>query len=1635
MAKSAVHVTEIRERQTVVLGQVALLIQKRLGAEEASQVEQFAAVMFDGVSDEDVENRTAEDLYGAALSFWRLFGKARHKAPTIKVFNPAIESDGWESAHTVIAIANDDMPFLVDSTTAYLSNVGLTVHFLIHPIFLVHRDESGALIGMAAHEGRPEFHRESGLLLEVDRRTAPDALESLRNGLQKVLGDVRTVVDDWAPMLERLAGVEEQLTVAPPPLTRLELDEDVAFLRWMHDDHFTFLGYRDFIIDRDASGGVRYRENGAGGLGLLRDPEMRPLGVADQVAELPAKAQEVITSSDPVLITKAASRSTVHRAVPLDLVGIKRFNAAGEVVGECRFVGLFTSAAYSGSAHTVPVLRRRVRNVLERAGFRKGGHARKALEHILETLPRDELFQITDDELLALGLGILNVEERQRTGLFVRIDPFERFVSCLVYLPRERFDTDLRIRVQNILEGAFAGLRTSFTTQLSDSPLARIHFIVDTTMGGIPSYDRKEIEERIADATRSWSDRLHDSMIERFGEERGKALVRTYADAFPAAYRDEVMPHIAVADIERLEAARTSGLLAMNLYHLPEQKSGTFGFRIYHPARAIALSDLLPRLENLGLWILSERPYRIRPRANALEKEDRSPALGPDGTEELWVHDLTVIERDRAEVDIAHVRADFQEAFEAIWYGAAEDDGFNRLVLVTDLGWREVAVLRAACKYLLQTGIPFSQAYMEDTLCRNTEIACQLIDLFNARFDPDARDEAEAKEIRADIVAALNRVASLDEDRILHRYLNLIQSTLRTNYFQREADGTFKASMAFKFNSETLDGLPLPKPWVETFVYAPQVEGIHLRGGKVARGGIRWSDRREDFRTEILGLMKAQMVKNAVIVPVGAKGGFVVKRPPKGGHRAAVREDGISCYRTFISGLLDLADNRNGTHVEHPPQVVCYDDDDPYLVVAADKGTATFSDIANEISEQRGFWLGDAFASGGHVGYDHKAMGITARGAWESVKRHFREMGRDVQTEPFTVIGVGDMSGDVFGNGMLLSENIELVGAFNHRFIFLDPNPDAARSFTERKRLFDAPVSNWNDYDSATLSEGGGIVERAAKSFMPSAELCARLGIEHALLTPAELIKALLRAPVDLIWFGGIGCYVKAHAERNADVGDRTNDDLRIDARELRCRAIGEGANLALTQAGRIEFAARGGRINTDAVDNSAGVDCSDNEVNIKIVLNDLVARGDMTRKQRDQMLPDMTEEVGTIVLRHNYLQTQAISVVEARAVELLEAHGRLMRELVRRGRLNRAVEALPSEEEIAERAQANRGLTRPEISVLLAYAKTTLFTDLMESDVPEDPYLAGDLQLQMPSLLRQTQPEAIRRHRLRREIIATSIANSIVNRAGPEFVSELAEETGASIGHIARAYAAARHVFDLRDTWSAVEALDNKVSSAAQTEMLVELQHLLEHATLWFLRNRAMPLDISDAIAFFSDGITRLRGKLESVLSTGERQRFEAHKEKLADLGVPAPLAQTIAGIEALFPACDIIEVAHTLELGVEDVARVYFELDTRLRIDWLRMSAEQISVTNHWQHRALTAIVDDLYGQQRALCLAVLKSAGGKPEGAIDAWMATHQGLTSRVMAMFDEFKQSEPLDLAMLAVANRQMRSLIVAGRADG
>ncbi|GAA3827381.1 NAD-glutamate dehydrogenase [Streptomyces coacervatus] len=1587
---------------------------------------------------EDLTGRDPVDIFGAALSHYRLAENRPQGTANVRVHTPTVEENGWTCSHSVVEVVTDDMPFLVDSVTNELTRQGRGIHVVIHPQIVVRRDVTGKLIEVLHAQSNGELphdaHTESWIHVEIDRETDRGDLKQITADLLRVLSDVRETVEDWDKMRDAALRMADELPEEPiaTDLREQDIEEARELLRWLSADHFTFLGYREYqLLDDDSLAAVP-----GTGLGILRsDPhhagdDSHP--VSPSFERLPADARAKAREHKLLVLTKANSRATVHRPSYLDYIGVKKFDADGNVVGERRFLGLFSSAAYTESVRRVPVIRRKVEEVLERAGFSPNSHDGRDLLQILETYPRDELFQTPADELESIATSVLYLQERRRLRLYLRQDEYGRYYSALVYLPRDRYTTGVRLRIIDILKEELGGISVDFTAWNTESILSRLHFVVRVPQGTelpqLSDSDKERIEARLVEAARSWADGFAEALNAECGEERAAELLRRYNNAFPEGYKADHTPRAAVADLVHLEQlseaqAHSGQDFSLSLYEpvgaAPEERR----FKIYRKGEAVSLSAVLPALSRLGVEVTDERPYELR-------CSDRTTA---------WIYDfgLRMPKSLNGSGDYLgdDARERFQEAFAATWTGKAENDGFNALVLSAGLNWRQAMVLRAYAKYLRQAGSTFSQDYMEDTLRNNVHTTRLLVSLFEARMSPD-RQRAGHEIVDAlleEVDAALDQVASLDEDRILRSFLTVIKATLRTNFFQEAAGGKPHAYVSMKFDPQAIPDLPAPRPAYEIWVYSPRVEGVHLRFGKVARGGLRWSDRREDFRTEILGLVKAQMVKNTVIVPVGAKGGFVAKQlPDPSVDRDAWLAEGIASYKTFISALLDITDNMVAGEVVPPADVVRHDEDDTYLVVAADKGTATFSDIANGVAETYNFWLGDAFASGGSAGYDHKGMGITARGAWESVKRHFQELGVDTQSEDFTVVGIGDMSGDVFGNGMLLSEHIRLVAAFDHRHIFIDPNPDAEASYAERRRIFELPRSSWADYNTELISAGGGVFPRTAKAIQLNSQIREALGIEGkvAKMTPADLMKTILQAPVDLLWNGGIGTYVKASTETQADVGDKANDPIRVDGADLRVKVVGEGGNLGLTQLGRIEFARHGGKINTDAIDNSAGVDTSDHEVNIKILLNGLVADGDMTVKQRNKLLAEMTDEVGALVLRNNYAQNTALANALAQSKDMLHAQQRFIRHLVREGHLDRALEFLPADRQIRERLGAGQGLTSPETAVLLAYTKITVSDELLHTSLPDDPYLRSLLHAYFPTALREQFPEYIDSHPLHREIVTTVLVNDTVNTGGTTYLHRLREETGASLEEIVRAQTAARAIFRSAPVWDGVEDLDNQVEAAVQTRIRLHSRRLVERGTRWLLNNRPQPLQLAETVEFFAERVEQVWQQLTKLLRGADLEWWQQIYDELTGAGVPDELATRVAGFSSAFPALDIVSVADRMGKEPLDVAEVYYDLADRLHITQLMDRIIELPRADRWQSMARASIREDLYAAHAALTADVLAVGNGTstPEQRFKAWNEKNAAILGRARTTLEEIQSSETFDLANLSVAMRTMRTLL-------
>jgi glutamate dehydrogenase len=1627
-------------------------IRKRAGKGRQDDASAFASAFYRRMTEDELPMHGAEGWAALANDFLDFARKRKPGTPSMRLFNPTLAKHGWESPHTVLQIVNDDMPFLVDSVGMALAERGVGVHVLGHPVVKIARDRSGQLTTVG------EGTTESLMHLEIDRQSASDAAE-IERALHTVLSDVRSIVQDWPSMRQKMLEITEDIAKRRMPVSDAGRKEAQEFLRWAADDHFTFLGYREYRVRKQGSEEVLSADADTG-LGLLRSREsIKPR----KLTTLAAHYMPQSGAADALILTKTNARATVHRPGYMDYIGVLGFDAEGRAVTEQRFIGLYTSSAYNRRPWEIPLVRERHEYVMRKSGLQPTGHSGKALRHILEILPRDELFQSTETELYQLASGILGLQERVRSRLFMRHDRYGRFYSVLAYIPRDRYNTEIRLRIEAMLKDTLRADRVDSTIQLGDSPLAQLHMLVRPRKGETAEVDTAQLDAKLAAIVRNWQDDLRELLVSRHGEERGLALANRYGRALPAGYIEKVSTAIAADDVEQLSALGPDNDLRLSLYRDLE---GGLRFKFYRLNDDIPLSDALPMMENMGLRVISEHPYRV-------EVADQV----------AFIQDFEV-EAGRGDLDIGDFDGFFEDAFAQIWRGNAENDGFNRLILAANLSWRQVAMLRAYCKYLLQVGVPFSQSYVEETFARYPILARLLTELFEARFDPttgseskadikagmeqfrhqlsalagndaamlaavepviaarSAKREVQLEATRLSITALLDRVSSLDEDRILRSFVSIIEATLRTNYYIRYRDGRYRDGLradggpadylSFKFDASKVPDLPKPRPYREIFVCGPRVEGVHLRFGPVARGGLRWSDRREDFRTEVLGLVKAQMVKNTVIVPVGSKGGFFCKQlPDPSVDRDAWFNEGVACYKRFINGLLDITDNIVGGKIVPPGEVVRHDGDDPYLVVAADKGTATFSDIANGIANAHGFWLDDAFASGGSVGYDHKGMGITARGGWESVMRHFRAMGRDSQTADFTCTGIGDMSGDVFGNGMLLSKHIRLLAAFDHRHIFLDPGPDAATSFKERERMFKLPRSSWDDYDRTLISKGGGVYPRSAKSIPLSPEIKTALGIESdaVSMSPMELMNAILKAPVDLLWNGGIGTYVKAANETHTDVGDRANNGLRVDGGELRCKVVGEGGNLGLTQLGRIEAALNGVLLNTDFIDNSAGVDTSDHEVNIKILLNAEVQRKTLTMPERNKLLAAMTDEVAQLVLNDNYRQNQALSLMQRMSLSRLGSKQHFIRTLESQGLLDRQIEFLPSDSEIAERKSRRIGLTRPELSVLLSYSKIVLFQQLLESDVPEDAYLSKELVRYFPVPLQKKYAKAMEQHRLKREIIATAVTNSMVNRMGATFTLRMTEDTGRSAGEVAKAFTITRETLDARELWAQIDALDGKVPESVQVDALQVIWSLQRSMSRWLLSRPGAIPDITAAVTRYHDGFREIRAG-SGILPASMRPAYDASFADWKAKGLSEALAKQLAALPYLEWCCDIIEVARARKLKPVDVAKVHFRLGDALKLPWLYAQIDTLAVDGRWHAVARGSLRDELAAQQRLLTMQVLDAPGANADAKLKHWIERDDASLRFTLGMLGELAAQKTLDYPTASVAVRRL-SMLSAG----
>lgn len=1602
---------EDQSRQEIIQ-KITSLIDKKMSSQEAGLIELFIKNYYATASFDLFTAYEPQDLYGAAVNFWHFLSKRQTGEFKLRIYNPQDEQNGWQSTHTIIELNCNDMPFLVDSIGIQVNRKGYNIHNIVHfGGFFVKRNAKGMVTEVLGRNGKKfkseGAYPEAVIHIEIDRQTDRAALSDLEAGLLGTLTDVQYAVNDWATMRQKVEEILSDLEKHPPSvIDKAEMSESMDFLKWLKNDNFTFLGVRDYQI-------VEYQHETAlamvsgSGLGVLRDEshskKIRLLSDLDpQVREL------VLSPKQMLILTKTNTLATIHRQVYTDYIGVKRYNQKGEVIGETRFIGLYTTAAYNSDPRAIPFLRHKVDMIINQSELSPNSHSGKDLLNILQTFPRDDLFHASTNELFVLAMGILQLRERRVIRLFMRKDIYGRFISCLVYVPREKFNSQLRQAIQTILLNAFKAIEVTFETRFSESVLARIHFIFRIDPKTLPEFDVADIEKKLIEVSRLWTDDLRDYLISSHGEETGLQYYHQYGEAFPSAYREDFSPRYAVHDIDHLVQLSEQNNIEMAFYKLIDDPDDILRFKLFHLNETVPLSDVIPIFENMGLRIIGERPYQI----SCTDKKT------------FWINDFKMQYSGKDSIDLGLIGTIFKEAFSKVWYGLTENDGFNKLVIGAQLNWRQVVVLRAYAKYLRQTGFMFSQAYIESTLAQYPDVARNLIALFELSFDPNHPQKITDKvsALEKAILSDIEKVTSLDEDRILRRYLDVLHATLRTNYFQE------KNYVSFKLNPHAIPELPLPLPAYEVFVYSPRFEAVHLRNAKVARGGIRWSDRREDFRTEILGLMKAQTVKNSVIVPSGAKGGFVTKCLPANGTRDEIMTEVINCYKDFMRGLLDITDNIVKSKIISPKDTVCYDDNDPYLVVAADKGTASFSDIANSVSKEYGFWLGDAFASGGSAGYDHKKMAITARGAWESVKRHCREAGIDIQKADFTVVGIGDMSGDVFGNGMLQSKHIKLVAAFDHRDIFIDPNPNAEKSYEERKRLFELPRSSWEDYNSSLISPGGGIFKRSTKYIKLTPEIKQLFNIEgdKDQVTPNDLIKIILTAEVDLLWNGGIGTYVKASEERHADVGDRTNDFVRVDGNQLRARVVGEGGNLGFTQLGRIEYALNHGRCYTDFIDNSAGVDCSDHEVNIKILLNDMMASGDITEKQRNVLLASMTDEIAQLVLQDNYQQALAISLAKVHANSHAELYRRYLAEQEKLGLIDRQLEFLPSDKTLVERKIQGLSLTGPELAILLSYSKINIKAEILKSDLPEDPCLSKIIVTAFPETLLKKFPVQVQSHSLRREIIATQLSNNIVNQMGAVFVHRVKEETGSSISDIMRAYAVVHAVFKIDDLYKLIAELDNQISASLQIEMLLHVKRLVRRATRWFLKNFRRQIDVEKHIEYFAAGVAKLTDVIPTLMVGVTRDYMNKLSEEFITAGLSKAFALRIAGCRAMYTALNIVDISKKYNFDIVESAKVFFAVGAHLELAWFRDQLNSTALEDYWDSLARASLRDDLDVYQRALSLSILEYQPTEKDvrKKVKSWLKLHQINLERWMMALSNMRSSPTLSFIMFYVAVRDL-----------
>lgn len=1610
-----INTGHVGDRDVLMKNYTSFLEGKLKPAQSKAMIE-FAEFYLSFFPMDEWMGRELSDLHGFLYGLLHFIQPGIDKSPCVQVFNPNLDEHGWMCGRTVITVLQRDMPFLVDSIRLELNRRDIPIHVVQSTVMSVKRNAKGTFVGVepdpeASAVGNNKLNREALIYIETSLHTDENELSDIRRSVMNVLNDADRVVSDYRNILNKLEQICKNVIDCHSTAT-----ESISFLQWLQESHFTFLGYREYDMVRNGRK-LSLQEKCEDRLGIFHK-----LDGTSELVDVNSNAgmEGFHRGKDVVFFSKSSTRSNIHRNVYPDYIVVKKFDTKGKVCGEVRFLGLFTYAVFNMSPTQIPILRQKVDKVVARTGLDVHGYYGKNLLRVIENFPKEELLQSDQDTLYQNIWNVASINERHVVRLIVRRDAFGSFVNCMVYVPRDLYNTRIRVKIEKLLGAALNSSECDSTTFFSESTLARAQFVFRIDEDKTFDIDVAALEASIVDITKNWEEHLQIALVESYGEAKGIQIFNDYHSAFTSGYQEQFDARSAVTDIRMLKGLKDESDIAMNLYRPIGASEDSMRFKIMHLNKPMELSDIIPILENLGLRVLGEHPHKI-------EKIDGDV---------IWLHDFQLAFGLPVKVDVHAARGHFEEAFANTWRGKSESDAFNRLVLGARLNWREVTMLRAYANYLKQIGFNTTQEYIADTLVHHLEITRNLVALFKASFDPRVNKNEDKKDERIErlknkVLEALDDVSNLNEDRVLRRYLDMISGTLRTNYFQKDKDDADKSYISIKFSPRDIPDIPEPRPMFEVFVYSPRVEGVHLRGGKVARGGLRWSDRLQDYRTEVLGLVKAQQVKNAVIVPNGAKGGFVAKKLLKTMSRQEFFDEGIACYKIFIQGLLDITDNLVDGGVVPPESVIRKDPDDPYLVVAADKGTATFSDIANEISENNGFWLGDAFASGGSQGYDHKGMGITAKGAWISVQRHFREKGLDVQNEDFTVIGVGDMAGDVFGNGMLLSEHIRLMAAFNHLHIFIDPTPDSATSFVERKRLFDTPGTSWGDYDKSLISKGGGIFLRSAKSIKITGAMKKAFNISADKLAPNDLISELLKAPVDLIWNGGIGTYVKASWETHGDVGDKANDSLRVNGNDLRCKVFGEGGNLGVTQLGRVEFALHGGACNTDFIDNAAGVDCSDHEVNIKILLDELVSNGDLTSKQRNKLLANMTDAVSDLVLQNNYRQTLSISLAEHSVAKRITEYRRFISFLENEGRLDRQLEFLPSDETIVERQGQGKGLTRPELSVLISYAKVMMKEILIVSDISDNAYVAKEIETAFPESLNKKYSDEIYNHRLKREIVGTQVANDLINNLGITAGHRLLETTGASLADVARAYVVSRDIFQFEKFQGYIKSLDNKVSADFQHELISNMVRRVRRGTRWFLRNRRSGLNLAKEVAIFKEGLLGVQKNSQDIVTGRAHEEWQERRSYLAENEVLEEWILPLSMPGNLFSGLSIVEASIHTKAKLKDVSCVFFLLLDRLSLDWFATQISNVRVESYWQALARESYIDDLETQLRKLTVSLVRLQAKRDlDEVYTLWAEQNVYLVNRWRSMVNEVQSSQLTDYAMFSVAMRELVDLVQA-----